>query len=401
MAQLLDTWRHPFPTLAISLLMLACMRLPHQDLRVCVRGRVATVVDGRLLARNRVHPLAAVRLREVDAVCDGALSLLEVVEEDHDLPAAGEHQSAVGVCGQDLDVRQSDVVLLPDEVQIPEKLVRRCRGVVPLVPEGRSDAREQLLNAVVDDGHALGEHRPNEGVVDARDVTVAHRRDAIHVVVVNEVAQRVHAAVWGRQLLLHALAEEGQVECGVGEPLAAETGQGGVVEREVEHAREGAPIVGLGVLLEPRMVRQVRRRDLANYRDLRRLLQLGQEVEGHECRSVEPQQVDVVLVDEPPDPLELLLADEGVGLVQVAEVIKPPLLRDRLVVALALVVARHAVRGQRILGARALGVVQHLALAIAEGVRAHDAEVAVDHALVATAVAALRALRPALRPHGL
>mmetsp|Transcript_120819 Transcript_120819/g.301478 ORF Transcript_120819/g.301478 Transcript_120819/m.301478 type:complete len:354 (+) Transcript_120819:763-1824(+) len=139
----------------------------------------------------------------------------------------------------------------------------------------------------------------------------------------------------------------------------------------------------------------VRGRDLAKDRNPGRGLQFREEVEGHEGRRVEAEHVDVVLLDKPTEPIELRLPNEGVALVEVAEVVEPAPVRDGLVIALARVVARHAVLRVRALGARAFGVPNHLPLATAERI------VRLVAARVAVAVHALGALRPTLRPHRL
>mmetsp|Transcript_29606 Transcript_29606/g.84417 ORF Transcript_29606/g.84417 Transcript_29606/m.84417 type:complete len:304 (+) Transcript_29606:135-1046(+) len=214
-----------------------------KDLGARVRRAVAARVEHRGLLGDRVHPDPTVRrVRQLAAVPHGPMPLPEVVHEDPDpAPAASPEDQQPLVLRVDHLQSPEDFCaeLLADEVQGSDEAVHLRGRVVAVVPQRLPHGREQLLRAVVDDGHSLGQHGPSQRVVDARRVAAANLSEAQRVMVVHEVPEIVDVGVRRGELLLHALAKECEIEGRIGEPFATEARQGRVVEGEVEHAGQG------------------------------------------------------------------------------------------------------------------------------------------------------------------
>mmetsp|Transcript_95247 Transcript_95247/g.284416 ORF Transcript_95247/g.284416 Transcript_95247/m.284416 type:complete len:353 (-) Transcript_95247:346-1404(-) len=321
-----------------------CHGLCHQNLWVGALRDEALAAEARRLACECIEPPGTLHWRwHGTAVGDSLLGLAEVIQVYPDalVPAAGEDELVlVPLADLDLHVRHGQVPLLAGGVEGLEHLEHVRRGVVAVGPEGLALRLKVLLGAVVDNWHALCQHAPNDEVSGLRPVAVAGRGGTGYVVVVRKVAQAVHALVDpSLHLLRHALAQELQVPLREGEPGAAEGGLRREVRGEVEHPIEDGAAGGWGVCLELCVEGEVRGGHLADDGDPCGLLELGEEVKGHEGRCVEPEGVDLVGLHVPLDPGQLLLTHKGVRLVQVPQVVEPALLRHLLAVALARVVA--------------------------------------------------------------
>mmetsp|Transcript_15265 Transcript_15265/g.41674 ORF Transcript_15265/g.41674 Transcript_15265/m.41674 type:complete len:828 (+) Transcript_15265:169-2652(+) len=377
----------------------------YQDERDVVPGAEAAVgVVDRGLARQVVRPGVALlgRLGEVAAVPHDLVAALHVVQVDPDalVVAAAEGKLRVIYKGPDVLGGGLQPELLPEGVQVLEPVEAAPVGVV-VVPHGLALLRDPgLLGAVVDDRRAPGEHDPGHGVDHAGDVALADVEEPVHVVVVDEVPEVVEVRVEALPGLLdHPRGEEGQVAGGPGEEGVAEARLRRVVEGEVEHAVEAGPAARA---LDAGVVGHVGGGDLADDGHAGRLLELREEVEGHEAGGVQAEHVDVVGLHHPAGPVQQGLAHKGHALVQVAEVVEPALQRHALVVALALEVAGHAERGEAVPGAGAGGVPDHLAEgAGVPGGRRQVHEVGLRDGLAGEAVAGLAGAALAARPHRL
>mmetsp|Transcript_51992 Transcript_51992/g.134082 ORF Transcript_51992/g.134082 Transcript_51992/m.134082 type:complete len:204 (+) Transcript_51992:89-700(+) len=187
----------------------ALFRPADEDDRLAAAGHEAPLaVERHVGVVQGVHPREAAPSPRCSAVRHTVSRVAEVVEEDPDTlrSAAAEHQRVLGGA---LDPQRglADVVLLADRVQQGEELVPGPFRVPPVLPERYALLRLVDLGAVVDGGSALGEHVPNEGVPDQGHVVLAVHDNALHVVVVDLVAEGVEVPVEATgHLLGHALA---------------------------------------------------------------------------------------------------------------------------------------------------------------------------------------------------
>mmetsp|Transcript_28684 Transcript_28684/g.60858 ORF Transcript_28684/g.60858 Transcript_28684/m.60858 type:complete len:219 (-) Transcript_28684:739-1395(-) len=206
-------------------------------------------------------------------------------------------------------------VTLAHPVQPLEQRIQICSAEVR--PHGSAIVgmlvHGHLLSAIVDNGQAVVQHHPHQGVLEQAHVTTVFTQEAVLVVVVDEVAEQMFIRVASLLLPLEHAPPFRQGAAPF-KSLAQLHGNG-----EVEQPLQGRLLVGA---MEGNVVAD----DFPDDVDASSFLELLQEPTGHEERGVQAEAVELILVDHVSDPLQQEGAHLLVLLLDVRQVSKPAFL---------------------------------------------------------------------------